>query len=214
MGPSLAFQTAYGPTEIALALPSGSSTVQLLSVGDQTALHGQDARLTALLHDLLESGKVKLDAVNRIGVVIGPGSFTGLRMGIAFARGLGLVLRCPVVGVSLLQACLPRNSKGYLRVAIQAKKRPPEISFWCQDFDGETALSEPQERSLADIQQPGLQIFTDAPRCFTAQGPVAETRPDARRVADWAMHLDPALSPPSPIYARAPDASLPKVKML
>lgn len=60
--------------------------------------------LLPTLHELLEEGAVALEDLGAIGVGIGPGSYTGLRVGIASAQGLAAGLGCPLSGVDSLQA--------------------------------------------------------------------------------------------------------------
>ncbi len=61
-------------------------------------------RLFALLAGVLDEAGVDLGAVDRIAVTVGPGSFTGIRVALAAARGLGLATGRPVVGVGTLEA--------------------------------------------------------------------------------------------------------------
>ncbi|MDP8911515.1 MAG: tRNA (adenosine(37)-N6)-threonylcarbamoyltransferase complex dimerization subunit type 1 TsaB [Actinomycetota bacterium] len=77
--------------------------------------------LTAALDDLLRSARVDPDELDALAVGVGPGSFTGLRMGLATARGLALSLDLPVAGVSTLDA-LSAGAPGAMPV-IDAKRR-------------------------------------------------------------------------------------------
>ena len=77
--------------------------------------------LTAALDELLGSAAVEPHELDALAVGIGPGSFTGVRMGLATARGLGLSLDLPVAGVSTLDA-LAAGAPGALPV-IDAKRR-------------------------------------------------------------------------------------------
>jgi tRNA threonylcarbamoyladenosine biosynthesis protein TsaB len=65
---------------------------------------GHAEKLPAILQSVLAAAGVGLPAIERIGVTVGPGSFAGIRVGVAFARGLALALAVPVVGVGSLEA--------------------------------------------------------------------------------------------------------------
>ncbi|MCY0093088.1 tRNA (adenosine(37)-N6)-threonylcarbamoyltransferase complex dimerization subunit type 1 TsaB [Hoeflea ulvae] len=65
---------------------------------------GHAEHLPAVLQSVLDEAGVALPDLGRIGVSIGPGSFAGIRVGVAFARGLALALDVPVVGVGSLEA--------------------------------------------------------------------------------------------------------------
>ena len=64
------------------------------------AVEKQSVALPAAAEDFLTECSAKWSDLDAIGVVVGPGSFTGIRMGIAYAKGLGLGLNIPVVGIS------------------------------------------------------------------------------------------------------------------
>jgi tRNA threonylcarbamoyladenosine biosynthesis protein TsaB len=65
---------------------------------------GHAEKLPAVLEEVLADAGVDLSQVGRIGVTIGPGSFAGIRVGVAFARGLALALDVPALGVGSLEA--------------------------------------------------------------------------------------------------------------
>lgn len=85
----------------ALALVRGGVAVAELRLGPTPA---GGRRVLECAHHLFGAAGVSLDAVDRIVVGVGPGGFTGLRIGIATALGLGQALRVPVVGASSLEA--------------------------------------------------------------------------------------------------------------
>ena len=73
-----------------------------LAVRFEPMAKGHQERLGGLVRDVMAEAGGGFDALDRIGVTVGPGSFTGLRVGLAFAQGLGAALDLPVVGVSAL----------------------------------------------------------------------------------------------------------------
>ena len=77
---------------------------QVVSVRLHQELNRHGERMLPLVEQLLSEAGWPLSSLDRIGVGIGPGSFTGLRIGVALAQGIGLGLACPVVGVGSLHA--------------------------------------------------------------------------------------------------------------
>ena len=150
----------------------------------------------------------------RIGVTIGPGSFTGLRVGLAFAKGLASALDVPLVGVGALEA-LAAEADGLVFAAIDARRD----QVYLQGFEAGRPLMAPDALELgtaaarvAEIAggrpltlvgsgAPLLAAFAPAARVLTPEGC------DARRVASLAAGRAPV--PARPLYLRAPDARLP-----
>lgn len=171
----------------------------------------QDVHLPALVQALLDQAGITFKDVSRIGVCIGPGSFTGLRIGVAYARGLALALSRPCVGVTSLMACIPAEGRRPgMRVALQAKKRPPDQTFWTQAFpeSGACGAGEPEEWSMQQLAAWPGEVFSDAPGLLPSAAGTA--RPSVLRIAGWARLLSPADAPAVPAYGRPPDAALPR----
>lgn len=61
--------------------------------------------LMEIIENCLATSNTTYEDLSRLGVTIGPGSFTGVRVGMSVARGFGLSLGIPVVGISTLDAC-------------------------------------------------------------------------------------------------------------
>ena len=70
----------------------------------ERAAEKQSAELPKMVAELLAS-TVDAAAIKAIGVVVGPGSFTGIRLGIAFAKGLAMGYGVPIVGISIFDLC-------------------------------------------------------------------------------------------------------------
>jgi tRNA threonylcarbamoyladenosine biosynthesis protein TsaB len=108
----LAFDTATSRTAVALRDLDDAANVCLRTTVDLTAADdppaggrpGHAQRLLALIQELLEQSGSGWEAVDRIAVGIGPGTFTGLRIGIATAQALAAATDTPLVGVSTLQS--------------------------------------------------------------------------------------------------------------
>ena len=75
-----------------------------VAVRFEPMVKGHQERLGGLVRDVMAEAGGGFESLDRIGVTVGPGSFTGLRIGLAFAQGLGAALDRPVVGISTLDA--------------------------------------------------------------------------------------------------------------
>ncbi|BCP55866.1 tRNA (adenosine(37)-N6)-threonylcarbamoyltransferase complex dimerization subunit type 1 TsaB [Kaistia sp. 32K] len=164
---------------------------------------------------LAEAG-VSAGSLTRIIVSVGPGSFTGLRVGISAARGLALVNRIPVVGVTTLES----------HAALAARERPegddrPILALLPARGDElygqlfSASLQPLGEATLGSIEAfAALAVDRDAD--LAGAGALRLERPDrvvhARSAPDIATllargaALDPATHPPKPLYIRPPDA--------
>ncbi len=100
---ALGFDTATRSTAVALRLTDGS-TLQARDDPAADERPGHATRLLKMADGLLASAGIDWSALERIAVGRGPGTFTGLRVGIATARGLAQSLGVELVGVSSLQA--------------------------------------------------------------------------------------------------------------
>jgi tRNA threonylcarbamoyladenosine biosynthesis protein TsaB len=181
---------------------------------------GHAEALVPLIERVAARTEGGLEALDRIAVTVGPGSFTGIRVGISAARALGLALDIPVVGVSTLAALAAPLvlSMGNEVVAAALDARHGQI--YVQGFG-------PGGRTLLT---PRLSPVRDAVRALGA-GPFRLTGSGAPMMAieAWSMGLgadvtgelvapdicviarlgsyaEPASAPPSPLYLKAPDA--------
>lgn len=101
----------------AAAVHDGESELarQVLDLGKGHAEH-----LMAVIDDALaKAGKTYQD-LDRIAVAVGPGSFTGIRVGVATARGLALALDIPVIGISNLEAVAAETRATHAQRAIMS----------------------------------------------------------------------------------------------
>ncbi|MDO8358956.1 MAG: tRNA (adenosine(37)-N6)-threonylcarbamoyltransferase complex dimerization subunit type 1 TsaB [Devosia sp.] len=154
---------------------------------------GQAERLFPALAELLVRTGVAYKDLTRIAVTTGPGSFTGLRIGLSAARGLGLALGVPVIGVpSLLALSLVARCDA---VAVLLDARRDEAYF--QTFSGPgIAISEAALLPIAEARR-------RVPR-----GAETYTSPfvDIAALARFAATADPTRYPPEAAYIRDADA--------
>src|SRR5690606_2616572 len=95
----LAIDTALGLCSAAVV--QADRTLAVLS---EPMRQGHQERLAPMVRDVVREAGLAFVDLERIAVTVGPGSFTGLRVGLSFAKGLGLALDRPVVGIESLEA--------------------------------------------------------------------------------------------------------------
>lgn len=76
----------------------------------------QAITLPIAVNDFMTQNNIKMSDLSAIGVIVGPGSFTGIRMGIAYAKGLAIGLNIPVVGVNLFELYLYENPDAFVAI--------------------------------------------------------------------------------------------------
>lgn len=109
----IAIDGASTDLSIALAAPDGAS----LDDDRWTSRQRQSAELLPRIGTLLDRNGMALDAVTALAVGTGPGSFTGLRVALALAKGLAFALHRPIVGVPSLQSWLDVEPEASAAVA-------------------------------------------------------------------------------------------------
>jgi tRNA threonylcarbamoyladenosine biosynthesis protein TsaB len=179
---------------------------------------GHAERLMGMVTEAMADAGFAFPALDRIAVTIGPGSFTGVRVGIAAARGLALVIGCPVVGVSTLavHAASARETVGAKPVLVALDARRSEV--YAQGFDGAgKALGPAEVGPPADFaaRSGGDVLLAGSGGALIASfiGPDAVSRivhnrsaPDIAALLRLGAATEGSFTPPRPLYVRAPDA--------
>ncbi|WP_330306746.1 MULTISPECIES: tRNA (adenosine(37)-N6)-threonylcarbamoyltransferase complex dimerization subunit type 1 TsaB [unclassified Streptomyces] len=197
---------------VTVALHDGTSVIASSSQVDARR-HGE-LLLPAVDRVLADAG-LKLDAVTGIVVGVGPGPYTGLRVGLMTADTFGLVLGVPVHGLCTLDGlAYAAEVEGPFVVATDARRK--EV-YWARYADRRTRVSEPAVDRPAEI--------ADAVAGLPAVGAGAllypDTFPDAREpehvtaaalacLAAEKLAAGEELEAPRPLYLRRPDAQVPK----
>jgi len=184
-----------------LAIDTAAPRLQLALLGDDGRLEtliedmttGQAERLFPALDELLARAGVGYADLTRIAVTTGPGSFTGLRIGLSAARGLGLALGIPVLGIPSLLALSLGAGCHPLAVLLDARRDEAYV----QTFSGPAIA----------IRPPAL-LPIDAARRLVPLGAEVLTSPfvDIAALARFAVTADPAAYPPEATYIRDADA--------
>jgi tRNA threonylcarbamoyladenosine biosynthesis protein TsaB len=208
---------------LALDTALGACSAAVLRGGDVLAslsepmTRGHQERLAPLVRETMEQAGIAFAALDRIGVTVGPGSFTGLRVGLAFAKGLGLALERPCIGVGTLEAlAASARVPGLTAAAIDAKRGLVYLQLFRDGVAvmapdvlpigiAAARLAEVWDGGPARLIGPGAALLAGvwpgaAPDERAAPDPVALARLTATKPRDV---------PARPLYLRAPDAKLP-----
>jgi tRNA threonylcarbamoyladenosine biosynthesis protein TsaB len=185
----------------------------ILAGASEAMARGHQERLAPMVREVARAAGGGFSAVDRIAVTIGPGSFTGLRVGLAFAKGLAMALERPCVGVGTLAALAASlDAPGARAAAIDAGRG----AIYLQIFDGDHELSAPDslpvETAAARLIETGAGHILVGPQAahfaevLPTAGFVDLAAPSPLAIARLAASA--ALVPPRPLYLRAPDAKV------
>jgi tRNA threonylcarbamoyladenosine biosynthesis protein TsaB len=183
-------------------------------------VRGHAEALLPLVSRVMSEAAMEFGALDRIAVTVGPGSFTGLRVGVSAARGIAVAASKPAVGLTTLAALaapyVAVDDVTPLVAAIDARND----QVYMQMFGaGGRTLIQPRLVSLRDAVRDAAagpaRLVGSAATAIAAAWPPTIRRPpvvDPARapIIDWVAHLGAAaaqaLSLPKPLYLRAPDA--------
>ena len=197
----LAFDTSAA--HCAVALFAGDDIV---SEHIEPMIKGQAERLFPLCEDVLANAKISWSDLDAIGVCVGPGNFTGVRVGVSAARGLALSLNKPAIGISKLEA-MGLDSKGTISVVLDARRK----RVYQQFFTDGIPQDQPQLVALDGINTASAVIMAadDANiAMFHHQHAPVHSLPNAvARLA--AARIGDNHPRPAPLYLQEPDAALP-----
>ncbi|MEX2648342.1 MAG: tRNA (adenosine(37)-N6)-threonylcarbamoyltransferase complex dimerization subunit type 1 TsaB [Alphaproteobacteria bacterium] len=173
-------------------------------------------RLVPMIEAVLAEAGLGYDALDALAVTVGPGSFTGVRIGLACARGLALASAKPLIGVTTLEALAHGAGAGRAVAAVIWSGRD-RVFLQCFDPGGR-ARGEPRAATLieaaASVALTDLLIGDAAAALAALTGGAfdpAAFGPDAAAVAELAARrlaggLEPTARMPVPLYLRPPDA--------
>ncbi|MBP1858053.1 tRNA (adenosine(37)-N6)-threonylcarbamoyltransferase complex dimerization subunit type 1 TsaB [Rhizobium herbae] len=194
------------------AVYDSADDVVLASAGADIG-RGHAEQLMAFIDEALAASGKSLPDIDRIAVTIGPGSFTGIRVGVAAARGFALALGVPAIGVSVLAALAGSAREAHPGQAVLAAMDAKRDELYCQSFEADgTPRSQAQILELSEAL--GILADFDGIVCGTATKHLIDTPPadvaqtdmtDIRIVARLGAAADPSRGKPSPLYLRGPD---------
>jgi len=184
-------------------------------------LRGHAEALMPMVARVAEAAHLPFSAIDRFAVTVGPGTFTGIRVGIAAARGLALATGRPLIGVTTLEAYAAEmgDKKKGRSIAIALDARRGEVYFQTFDAAGrphsEAAVLTP--RAAAEclstdlvLAGSGARLVADA---LAALGRTVRLSardlgpgPDPTVIARLAANRTMPDRPPAPLYLRPADA--------
>jgi tRNA threonylcarbamoyladenosine biosynthesis protein TsaB len=191
---------------------------RVLAHASDDMVRGHQERLAPMAQQVVAQAGLSFDRLDRVAVTVGPGSFTGLRVGVAFAKGLSSALGVPAVGIGTLEA-LAAAEGGLVFAAIDARRD----QIYLQAFEDGRSLMAPDVLPIdvAAARFAELAMGRQATLIGSGAHLLAPAAPgacvvevegaDARNVARLAAGRAPA--PLRPLYLRAPDAKLPGGKL-
>ncbi|WP_426438107.1 tRNA (adenosine(37)-N6)-threonylcarbamoyltransferase complex dimerization subunit type 1 TsaB [Bradyrhizobium genosp. P] len=217
----LAIDTALDACSAAVLDTSAGETIAL---EQQAMQRGHAEALMPLIARVMKQSGIAFAALDRIAVTTGPGSFTGLRVGLSAARGIALAAEKPAVGLTTLTAyaapIVAENGTHPILSAIDA--RHDHVYFQVVGGDG-SPLVKPKVAPIAEAldaaQFGALHLVGNAAEILAERWPADTTPPfkvDAQPAPDinWVAWVGAAVTPESaparPFYLRAPDAKPPK----
>jgi tRNA threonylcarbamoyladenosine biosynthesis protein TsaB len=217
----LCFDTSFGACSVALGMEQGTGTavVHRFKLMDK----GHSEALIPMIAEVLTDARRSLEQISSYAVTVGPGSFTGVRTGIAVVRGLALARPKPIFGATSLHvmAAQVRATVAHLPIAVAVSTRDGLVYF--QTFDGPQpmpviapcvvtpaaavawirhARHHLVGTGAADVYAAGQAACIDVDHNSTL------LNIDARTLVKLAPNL-PLLTPPRPLYLREADAKPP-----
>lgn len=204
----LAVDTALGACSAAV-LDDGRVAAHIVTSMER----GHAEALAPMVDEAMRASGFDFAALDRLAVTTGPGTFTGQRVGLAFMRGLRVVLKKPLIGVTSLvtMAAQAMDETGRVRAAAIHDARRDE--FYVEIAPG----GEPQllaRDAVAELLASfdgalcgtGAPLFSEAAKAAVLS---SVRQPDALWVARLASAMPEPDDVPRPLYLRAPDAKLP-----
>jgi tRNA threonylcarbamoyladenosine biosynthesis protein TsaB len=179
---------------------------------------GHAERLALMTDSAMREAGVAFADLDRIAVTTGPGSFTGVRVGLAFARGLAVALGKPCIGLSTLEVLAREGGDEGVQAAVIALSNTLFLAVYengarllapCAEApdDAAAALANVLGPRQATLRGPGAAPLAAKVSAIFAYHEVAGA--DAPALAMLSAACELSASPPAPLYLRAPNLTPP-----
>ena len=197
-----------------------NDTDTIIASETRTMTRGHAEAVMPLIARVMDRAQIEFRELDRIAVTVGPGSFTGLRVGISAARGIALAAAKPAIGLSTLAGFaaphIAADDRGPVAAVIDA--RHGHVYLQVFGPGGRSVLAPriaPLREAVMAATSGPARIVGSAADLVARSWPTGDTQPtviDQRGAPDiaWIARLGAAASgrdgPPKPLYLRAPDA--------
>jgi tRNA threonylcarbamoyladenosine biosynthesis protein TsaB len=218
----LAFDTCFGAVSAAVGSVEAGD-LRVLAESYEVLASGHAERLLPMIDETVRRSGLALGDIDRLAVTMGPGSFTGVRVGVAAARALSLAIGKPAVGVTSLAAMAHEarrqlsdaGEERLLVVAVDARAGMVYVQLFDEDASGEALLLDTVDAAALIGRKPAVIVGSGAAAVASlvadgggeAEVALADLQPHARAAAALAANLDPT-GPVRPLYLRRPDAKV------
>lgn len=191
---------------------------------------GHAETLLPLIKDLMRRSGTTFKDLDALAVSVGPGTFTGLRIGLAAARGIALAAHLPCIGITTLEALaasVPENTEEeIITVAIDARRKEVYLQSFMKSHSGfipaplNEAAAVPVDQAANHLpKEPfvligsGTILLQEAGTLKTLPCQTLDLEPDPDAIVIGRLALEKPMPKighsPAPLYLRAPDAKLP-----
>lgn len=207
----LSIDTCLGASSVAIV-----EGERVLADRSEPMTRGHQERIGVIAREVAAEAGVAFTDLDRIGVTVGPGSFTGLRVGLAFAKGLATALSIPCVGVTTLEA-MAYGVEGFVAAVLDARME----QVYIQVFADGAALMAPDALGLGEAAARLAELYSGGPATLVGSGAplladvlggaklLTPAAPDPVAIARLAASRPAPTHSPRPLYLRAPYATLP-----
>lgn len=173
-------------------------TAKVLAHASEPMTRGHAERLAPMVAELIARANITAKDIDKIAVCTGPGSFTGQRVAMAFARGFALPRKIPVVGLDALRVTAEALRFDDALVGVMRDIRRGQVFY--ASYSHGRPLSPPRAMTLEQAEAEADDL----------QAAIYEaTTVDTRILAWLGADLSPDGHPPIALYSRPPDAKLP-----
>ena len=178
---------------------------------------GHAERLAPMVQEIMSTARLKPANVDQLAVCTGPGSFTGLRVALAFAKGFALPRELPVIGLSALE-CLAGQIGGSekSRIASVINVRRGQVCWAVYDEGEEIAPPTTQDIEAAStaMEDMACNLYVGDGAELLGLESVSPSVIDGASLCRLSVGRSSQAYPAVPLYSRGPDAKLPGGKSL
>lgn len=187
----------------------------LIAARSEMLGRGHAERLLPLIDEIMTTHDINYDDIDRLAVITGPGAYTGVRIGVAAARGLAIARKIPCLGFTSLEVALTSDDVQNGTIVSTVAGR------------GDTLFAQRFIKNMGEITacEHARSVTLDEARSYEADSIIGSGRvqlgldaelgrehmPDCGLLALLAGHADPDQHPAEPTYFRAADALPAKV---